>query len=121
MDFDADQWEDIINSVELSSNEATTTNSSFNDEFADQRGIVKLTKDNYQTESFGKTQTCIYMGQTLGRAMNIINPPANYQRIRYENECRNTIRYISVPDNRNLTIKVIQIGINLNKKSTISI
>ncbi len=36
----------------------------------------------------------------------ILIPPSSNQRVRYENECRNIFRYISVPNNKTMTIKV---------------
>lgn len=38
--------------------------------------------------------------------MNILIPPSSYQRVRYENECKNIFRYISVPNNKIMTIEV---------------
>ncbi len=42
----------------------------------------------------------------INRSMTIIVPPSSNQRVRYENECKHIFRYLSIPDNGTLTIKV---------------
>lgn len=115
LDFNDEIWESIINSGDFLSIEEMETNSNFNENTLEQKRIVKLTKDNYQIESFVKTQKYICMA----RSMHIIYPPSNNQRIRYENECKNTIRYMSISDNRNLTIKIPDLSDLLQSTETL--
>jgi hypothetical protein len=42
----------------------------------------------------------------IDRLMTILIPPCSNQRVRYENECKKIFRFISVPNNKTMTIKV---------------
>lgn len=42
----------------------------------------------------------------IDKKMRILVSPSLNQRVRYQNECRKTLRFISVPKNKILTIEV---------------
>jgi hypothetical protein len=66
------------------------------------KDIVKLSTKDFKKSIFSNTNKFVY----FGRSMMILIPPSSNQRVRYENECRNIFRYISVPNNKTMTIKV---------------
>jgi hypothetical protein len=41
-----------------------------------------------------------------GQSISILIPPSPNQRVRYENECKKILRYISVLNNQPMTIEV---------------
>jgi hypothetical protein len=67
--------------------------------------IIKSPFNDFTRASFINSDRLIQ----IGRSMQIVTPPYPHQRVRYENECLRTYRYISVPNNRNLTIEVSEI------------
>jgi hypothetical protein len=75
-----------------------------NDSFQN-KDIVKLSFNDFIRSTFLNSDQFIRIGQT----MKILIPPSSYQRVRYENECKQIFRYISVPNNRTLTIEVDEI------------
>jgi hypothetical protein len=75
-----------------------------NDSFQN-KDIVKLSFNDFTRSTFLNSDQYIH----IGRAMTILIPPSSYQRVRYENECKHIFRYISVPNNRTLTIEVDEI------------
>jgi len=62
--------------------------------------------NDLKKSSFLNTNTFV----CIGRSMNILIPPSSNQRVRYEKECKNIFRYISVPNNKTMTI-----GVNKNQ------
>jgi hypothetical protein len=104
IDFDEEKWEDMINSDEILKEEflkSIDTMDNSNNIFQN-KDIVKLSFNDFTRSTFFNTNQCL----RIGRSMTILISPSSYQRVRYENECKHIYRYISVPNNRTLTIEV---------------
>jgi hypothetical protein len=103
-DFDEERWEDLINSDEVFDEQFSKSinpldNSSV---ISNKNDLVKLSVNGVKRSSFINSNKFFRTGQSL----TILIPPSPNQRVRYENECKKVHRYISIPNNKTLTIQV---------------
>jgi hypothetical protein len=104
IDFDEKKWEDLLNSDEIFSEQFSKSINKIesSNEIIHKKDIVKLSMNDFKRSTFLNTNKLIH----IGRSMTILIPPSSHQRVRYENECKNIFRYISVPQNQTMTIEV---------------
>ena len=94
LEFDEEKWENMINSDELFSESSDSNHP--------RRDILKLSFTHCSNSIFGQSEKFL----RTNRTMNILIPPSTQQRVRYENECKSILRYLSIPNNGTLTIQV---------------
>ena len=99
MEFDEEKWENMINSDDLFTE---LFPSDYSDNLLPKKDLVKVSFEHIPHEFFGQNEKFL---QT-NRSMSILIPPSSHQRVRYENECKHILRYLSIPNNGTLTIQV---------------
>lgn len=94
LEFDEEKWENMINADELFSESSNSIHP--------KKDILKLSFTHCSNSIFGQSEKFL----RTNRTMNILIPPSSHQRVRYENECKHILRYLSIPNNGTLTIQV---------------
>jgi hypothetical protein len=107
INFNEEEWNELINSDEIFTEQFSKSINSIDNSnvIINKKDIIKLSINDLKMLSFLNTNTFI----RIDRSMNIIIPPSSNQRVRYEKECKNIFRYISVPNNKTMTIGVNKI------------
>lgn len=102
MEFDEEKWENMINSDDLFTENFPSSFEHADDHLLPKRDLLKVSLEHMQRIIFGYTEKFL----RTNRTMSILTSPSAHQRVRYENECKHILRYISIPNNGILTLQV---------------